>query len=71
MIKKRQNLCRRANKGKTMNMNDDLEIDDGPDEEILQLMTDYDVDEDIAEKAQELVDEGLDEDMAIELAEEL
>lgn len=41
------------------------------DKEIKQLMKDHDVDEDIAEKAQELIDEGLDEDEAIELAEDL
>ena len=41
------------------------------DEEIKRLMKDHDVDEYIAEKAQELIDEGLDEDEAIELAEDL
>ena len=41
------------------------------DEEILRLMKDYDIDQDIAEKAQELIDEGIDEDEAIELAEEI
>ena len=41
------------------------------DEEVRQLMKDHDIDEDIAEKAQELIDEGLDEDEAIELADEL
>ena len=41
------------------------------DEEIKLLMKDHDVDEYIAEKAQELIDEGLDEDEAIELAEDL
>lgn len=34
-------------------------------------MDDHDVDEDTAEKGQELIDEGLDEDEAIEIAEEL
>ena len=34
-------------------------------------MKDHDVDQDTAEKAQELIDEGIDEDDAIELAEEL
>lgn len=34
-------------------------------------MDEYQIDEDIAEKAQELIDEGLDEDEAIEIAEEL
>ena len=42
------------------------------DEEVKQLMKDHMVDDDVAEKAQELMDtEGLDEDEAIELAEEL
>jgi len=34
-------------------------------------MEEHEVDEDIAEKAQELIDEGLDEDETIEIAEEL
>lgn len=41
------------------------------DEDVKRLMEDHLVDEDVAEKAQELIDEGLDEDEAIELAEEL
>lgn len=41
------------------------------DEEVKRLMEDHEVDEDVAEKAQELIDEGFDEDEAIELAEEL
>jgi hypothetical protein len=41
------------------------------DPEIEQLMEDYGVDEDVAEKAQELIEEGFDEDEAIEIAEEL
>ena len=41
------------------------------DEEIKQLMEDHDIDEDVAEKAQELIDEGIDEDEAVELAEEI
>jgi len=41
------------------------------DEETKRLMEEHDVDEDVAEKAQELIDEGLDEDEAIEIAEEL
>jgi hypothetical protein len=40
------------------------------DEEIKDLMDSHDLDEDTAERAQELVDEGLDEDDAVELAEE-
>ncbi len=39
--------------------------------EIAQLMADHLIDEDIAEKAQELIDDGLDEDEAVEVAEEL
>ena len=39
-------------------------------EDIRRLMKDHLIDEDTAEKAQELIDEGLDEDEAIELAEE-
>ncbi|MEX0910100.1 MAG: hypothetical protein WDZ75_02270 [Candidatus Paceibacterota bacterium] len=41
------------------------------DDEIERLQKEYDVDEDIAEQAQELIDEGLDEDEAIEIAEEI
>jgi len=41
------------------------------DEETKRLMKEHDVDEDVAEKAQELIDDGLDEDEAIEIAEEL
>ena len=41
------------------------------DSEIARLMKEHDVDEDVAEKAQELIDDGLDEDEAIEVAEEL
>lgn len=41
------------------------------DEETKRLMKEHEVDEDIAEKAQELIDEGLDEDEAIEIAEDL
>ena len=41
------------------------------DEETKRLMREHDVDEDVAEKAQELIDDGLDEDEAIEIAEEL
>lgn len=39
------------------------------DEEVKELMAEHDLDEDTAERAQELVDEGLDEDDAVELAE--
>lgn len=41
------------------------------DEEIARLMEENEIDEDVAQKAQELIDEGLDEDEAIEIAEEL
>ena len=41
------------------------------DPEIARLMKDHSIDEDVAEKAQELIDDGLDEDEAIEIAEEL
>ena len=34
-------------------------------------MCEYDIDQDIAEQAQELIDDGFDEDEAVELAEEL
>lgn len=41
------------------------------DEDIHRLMQDHDVDEETAEKAQELIEQGLDEDDAIELADGL
>jgi hypothetical protein len=41
------------------------------DEETKRLVKEYDVDEDVAEQAQEFIDEGLEEDEAIEIAEEL
>ncbi len=41
------------------------------DREIRRLMLEHDIDEDTAEKAQELIDEGLDEDEAVELADEI
>lgn len=40
------------------------------DEEVKEIMENHDVDQDTAERAQELVDEGLDEDDAVEIAEE-
>jgi hypothetical protein len=43
----------------------------GAEEEIIELIKDHDIDEETAEKAQELIDEGLDEDDAVALAEEL
>ena len=39
--------------------------------EIARLMEEHEVDEDTAEKAQELIDDGLDEDEATEIAEEM
>ena len=41
------------------------------DPEIARLMIEHEIDEDVAEKAQELIDDGLDEDEAIEVAEEI
>ena len=41
------------------------------DPEIARLMVEHEVDEDVAEKAQELIDDGLDEDEAVEVAEEI
>lgn len=53
-------------------MNSENDIENLPeDEETRRLMEEHNIDEDIAEKAQELIDEGLDEDEAVELAEEL
>ena len=47
-------------------------IENGPeDEEVKRLMKDHDIDEDTAEKAQELIDDGLDEEDAIELYDEV
>ena len=51
-------------------MDDEPENEDKPDEDIAQLMEDHDIDEDQAEKVQELIDEGLDEDDAVEFADE-
>lgn len=53
-------------------MNDDENEIDGEevDEDVKELMESHDVDQDTAERAQELIDEGLDEDDAIEVAEE-
>jgi len=44
---------------------------DQNDEDIKRLMKDHLIDEDTAEKAQELIDEGLDENEAVELADDL
>ena len=52
-------------------MDNESENDDIPeDEEVGRLMEDHDIDEDTAEKVQELIEEGLDEDDAVELADE-
>lgn len=40
------------------------------DEEIKELIKEHDLDENTAERAQELINEGFDEDEAIELVEE-
>ncbi|MBP9864214.1 hypothetical protein KBC54_02070 [Patescibacteria group bacterium] len=40
------------------------------DEEVREIMTEHDLDEETAEKVQELVNDGVDEDDAVELAEE-
>ena len=34
-------------------------------------MVEHEIDEDVAEKAQELIDDGLDEEEAVEVAEEI
>ncbi len=47
------------------------EDENKPNEDIAQLTEEHDIDEDQAEKVQELVDEGLDEDEAVEIAEEM
>jgi len=50
----------------------DEEIENQPeDEETRRLMEEHDIDEDKAEKVQELIDDGIDEDDAVELADEL
>ncbi len=41
------------------------------DDEIKRLMDEHEVEEAVAEQAQELIDEGLGEEEAIEIAEEL
>lgn len=46
-------------------INSESEVEEG----VKSLMVEHDLDEDAAEKAQELIDEGLDEDDAVELAE--
>ena len=40
------------------------------DEETKELMKEHDIDENIAERAQEFIDEGIDESDAVDLAEE-
>ena len=41
------------------------------DPEIARLMVEHEIDEDVAEKAQELIDDGLGEEEAVEVAEEI
>lgn len=43
---------------------------EGLSDEAKELMVEHDIDEDVAERAQELIDDGLDETDAVELAEE-
>lgn len=55
-------------------MDEEEDVDDKgapEDEEISRLMEEHDLDEDQAEKAQELIDEGIDEDDAVELADDI
>ncbi|MEI6533193.1 MAG: hypothetical protein WCO06_05135 [Candidatus Roizmanbacteria bacterium] len=47
------------------------DINDVEDEDIKQLMEDNDIDEEVAEKALELINEGLDEEDAIMVAEDM
>lgn len=47
------------------------EFVDMEDENMRQLMEDYDIDEDTAERVQELIDDGLDEEDAVELVDEI
>lgn len=49
---------------------DDQKKPEEIDEDTSQLMKHHGLDQDTAERAQELIDEGLDEDEAIEIAEE-
>ena len=52
-------------------MDEEADIDNGSEEEIKRLMEEYDIDEDTAWKAQQLIDEGVEADEAIELADEM
>lgn len=52
-------------------MNDKIYKDEGPEEDTAELMLAHDLDQDQAEKVQELIDEGLDEDEALEIADEI
>lgn len=53
-------------------MNKEVITRDGPeDEDIKQLIKDYDIDEETAERVQELIDEGLDEEDALEISQDL
>ncbi len=52
-------------------MEEEVNNNGSEDEEVQRLMSDHDIDEEAAEKAQELIAEGIDEAEAIELAEEI
>jgi len=52
-------------------MDEEIREGEPENEETIRLMEDHDIDEDTAEKVQELIDEGFDEDDAVELADEL
>ena len=50
----------------------EIEADDPPTEEVVELMESHDLDKEEAEHVQEIMEEyGLDEDDAVELADEL
>lgn len=63
-------ITKQENQNKNMNDDKEKEIDDTPDEDVKEIMESHDIDQDTAERAQELIDEGLDEDDAVEVAEE-
>jgi hypothetical protein len=52
-------------------MEEPIENELPEDEEVQRLMQEHEIDEETAEKAQELINEGIDEDEAIELAEDI
>lgn len=71
MTKSVSALLSQENNVKTHMDEEKTESRDIEGEETRRLMKDHEVDQDTAEKAQELIDEGLDEDEAVEIAEEL